>query len=227
MCKMSQKECEGMTDIILAGAGGCMREIIWQLQEQKKEKPIWNVAGYVDCREPEHGTGIVVGEQQITYLGNDDFLLKKTEPVNVVICVGSPVLRKRIAERLAANANIYFPNLILGNTQICDDVKMGIGCIISMDARISTNVNMGNFVFINIGSMVCHDGCLEDFVTLSPDVKLAGGVRVGAGSDLGMGSKVIQGIRIGENVIAGAGSVVVQDVEDGCTIVGVPARRIR
>ena len=96
-----------------------------------------------------------------------------------------------------------------------------------MDARISTNVSIGNFVFMNTGSMVCHDGCVEDFVTLSPDVKLAGNVKIGECSELGIGTKVIQGINIGKNVVAGAGSVIVKDIEEGHTIAGVPASRIK
>lgn len=216
-----------MTDMILIGSGGCMRELIWQIQEQNKQNPTWNVVGYVDRKRPESGTGLAVGKQQISYLGDDDFLLQTAEPVNAAVCVGAPALRKKIVEKLSANPNIRFPNLILGDTKICEDVKLGMGCVISMDARISTNVRIGNFVFMNTGSMVCHDGCLGDFVTLSPDVKLAGNVTVGSCSDIGMGTKVIQGIRIGEGVTAGAGSVIIRDVCDGSRIAGVPAGKIR
>lgn len=215
-----------MTDIVLVGTGGCMRELAWQLQEQNRVYPAWNVTGCVDCRKPERDE-IVVGTQHIPYLGGDDFLMEQTQPVNVAICIGAPRLRKSLAEKYMENPNIRFPNLILGDTRICGDVRMGKGCILSMDARISTNVTLGDFVFMNTGSMVCHDGRLGDFVTLSPDVKLAGDVRVGAGSEIGMGTKVIQGIRIGEHVVAGAGSVIVRDIEDGYLVVGVPARKIK
>lgn len=216
-----------MTDIILAGSGGCMRELIWQIQEQNKLAPTWNVIGYVDCKKPEEAKGLVVGKQQIPYLGDDEFLLKKTELVNVAVCVGTPSLRKKIAEKLAQNVNVQFPDLILGDVKICEDAQMGKGCIISMDTRISTNVRMGDFVFLNMGAVVCHDGRLGDFVTLAPDVRLAGNVTVESESELGMGTGVIQGIRIGARVRTGAGSVVVRELPDDCTAVGVPARRIR
>ena len=48
-----------MQDIILVGSGGCMREIVWQIQEQNKSAENWNILGYVDraskknCREIE------------------------------------------------------------------------------------------------------------------------------------------------------------------------------
>lgn len=216
-----------MQEIILVGCGGCMREIAWQIEEQKKEEDGWNIIGYVDRIPPEGGQEILVGKRKIPYLGNDDFLLQKSEKTNVAICVGEPSLRKKIADKLKKNVFLCFPNLILGNTKICEDVKMGQGCIISMDARISTNVTLGDFVFLNTGSMVCHDGTLGDFVTLSPRATLAGNVQIGNCSEIGMGTNVRQGISIGENTIVGAGSVIVKDIEGNVTVAGVPAKKIR
>lgn len=216
-----------MKDIILIGSGGCMRELAWQIQELNKKKETWYILGYVDKEKPKSGVEVKVGGRQIVYLGDDDFLIHRTVDTNVAVCVGQSGLRAKIVNKLKVNPKIHFPNLILGNTQICQDVKMGEGCIVSMDSRISTNAQMGNFVFLNIGSLVCHDGVLEDFVTLSPDVKLAGDVHIGSGSNIGLGTKVIQGIRIGENVVTGAGSVVVRNIENDCIVVGVPATKIR
>lgn len=73
------------------------------------------------------------------------------------------------------------------------------------DVRISTNVTLGSFVFMNTGSKVCHDGKLGNYVTLSPDVTLAGNVIVGDNTEIGMGANVIQGITIGTNTVIGAG----------------------
>lgn len=214
-------------DIILAGAGGCMREIAWQIQEQNKAYQKWNVIGYVDCKTPEDKAGVTVGTQKIAYLGDDSFLLQQTKSINAVICTGNPMLRRKIAETYRKNPNIKFPNLILGNTQICEDIEIGMGCIISMNTKISTNVKIGNFVFMNIDSMVCHDGMIADFVTLGPNVSLAGQVAIGAFSSLGLATKVIQGIQIGKHVVTGAGSVIVNHIEDNLTVAGVPARKLK
>lgn len=213
--------------IVLTGAGGCMRELIWQIQELNKVCPTWQIDGYVDVKEPVDEEQCIVGKEIIPYLGTDDYLLAQEEPVNVVVCVGSPSLRKKIVTTLRKNPNICFPNLILGDTRICEDVKIGEGCIVSMDCRISTNVILGNFVFMNTGSKICHDGYIGDFVTLSPAVTLAGTVRVESESDIGLGTKVIQGVTIGASAVIGAGSVVVRDIEPSCTAVGVPAKKIK
>jgi sugar O-acyltransferase (sialic acid O-acetyltransferase NeuD family) len=214
-------------EIVLAGAGGCMRELIWQIQEANRQQEHFHIVGYVDREKPQGETGVVVGGELIRYLGDDDVLLQRESDTDVVISVGAPALRQKIAEKLKHNPRLHFPSLILGNTALCEDVVMGEGCIVSMDARISTNVRLGNFVFLNTGSKICHDGRVGDFVTLGPNAVLAGAVTVGEGSEICLGAKVIQGIRIGAHTVAGAGSVVIRDVESDCTVVGVPAKQIR
>lgn len=216
-----------MQDLILVGAGGCMRELVWQIQELNKQTPSWNVLGYVDSIAPEDADGVYVGNVKIAYLGTDDMLLAVNNSINVAICIGNPNIRKKIVERYLENPNIKFPNLILSEVHMCEDVQMGQGCIVSMDCRISTNVVMGDFVFLNTGAKVCHDGRVDDFVTLSPDVTLAGNVSIGKVSEIGMGTKVKQGIKIGSDVTIGAGAVVIRDISNASTAVGVPAKKIK
>jgi len=216
-----------MKDIIMVGSGGCMRELVWQIQELNKLQPTWKIIGYVDCQAPENGIGVTVGNDRIPYLGTDDWLLESTEEKNIAICVGNALMREKISKKLMQNPMLMFPNLILKDSHICEDVSMGKGCIVSMGAKISTNVAIGDFVFLNTDSMICHDGIIGDFVTLSPDSKLAGAVKVGNRCEIGMGAKVIQEISIGDDVIIGAGSVVVRDITNKGTAVGVPARMIK
>jgi len=94
-----------MQDIILVGSGGCMREIVWQIQERNKSAENWNILGYVDRMPPEEHSRVTVGNQIIKYIGNDDYLLARTELTNVAVCVGEPKLRKKIVEKLKNNKN--------------------------------------------------------------------------------------------------------------------------
>ena len=87
--------------IILAGSGGCMRELAWQM-------PDWQISGYVDITPPEHP--VTIGNRTIPYLGNDDFLLQQTRDINVAIAVGDPALRQKIAHKLQKNPYIHFPH---------------------------------------------------------------------------------------------------------------------
>lgn len=206
-----------------------MRELAWQMMECNIVQEKWKILGYIDINRPIDGYGVSVGGRCIPYLGDDSYFEKLREPVNVVASIGSSKERKRIVKKLKKNPLLHFPNVVLGNVHISEDSNLcryTEGCIISMDCRVSTNVSVSDFVFMNIGSIICHDGIIGEFVTLGPDVKLAGAVKVGKNTDIGIAAKVIQGIHIGEDVIIGAGSVVIENVESGCKVVGVPGKKI-
>lgn len=216
-----------MTDIVLIGAGGCMRELAWQIIESNKVKKEWNIVGYIDKLENCCGQSVRVADTKIDYLGDDDYIVNIDEDVNVILSIGNPSIRKNIYEMYSKNSHVLFPNIVLANTVVCDDIIMGQGCIVSMNAKISTNVIIGDFVFVNMDVTICHDGRIGDFVSLNPAVKLAGAVTIGEKTEIGMGSNIIQGTNIGNNVVIGAGCVVISDTENNCTMVGVPARKVR
>ena len=212
--------------VVLIGSGGCMRELAWQMLEQNSiEKTEWEILGFVDKEKPENK--VFTNRQELPYLGNDDYLLSLTKPTNVVMTVGSPKLRKKITDKLSQNPNILFPNIILGNVSLCGDLKIGRGCVISKNTNISTNVTIGDFVFINMEALICHDCNIGNYVTISPSVKIAGAVKIGNNTDVGLGTQIIQGIEVGSDVVLGAGSVVVKKVENNCTAVGIPAKKIK
>jgi len=57
-------------------------------------------------------------------------------------------------------------------------------------------------------------------------VTLAGEVDVGFHVDIGAGAKILGPLRVGNNIRIGANAVVTKDVEDGETVVGIPARNM-
>ncbi|MBQ7077360.1 MAG: NeuD/PglB/VioB family sugar acetyltransferase [Lachnospiraceae bacterium] len=208
-----------MENIILVGSGGCMRELLWQIEEYNKIIPSYTVLGYIDVVEDlSMGTA-----GHCKYLGDDDYLVNLPMKMGVVICIGDPKKRMQLVKLYRQNKNLYFPKIVLCDKGLAPDYSIGEGSIISRDCTISTNVNIGSFCFINIGSIVCHDTKLGDFTTLAPRVTLCGNVEVGEGTYLGVSSTVKQGITVGCDVMVGAGAVCVSDIEDGVTAVGVPA----
>ncbi len=213
-------------DVIMVGSGGCMRELAWQMLEDNKSGGRWNITGYVDKEPPKGGSRLQVGDAVIPYLGDDGYLMDAGRDLNVVLSVGASAARARIAQGYLKNPHLHFPNIILGSAVTCSDLEAGMGCVIAMDARVSTNVKMGDFVFMNTGSMACHDSEIGSYVTLGPRSQLAGAVRIGGRSEVGMNATVIQCLTIGENVTVGAGAAVIRDVENDCTVAGVPARKV-
>ena len=91
---------------------------------------------------------------------------------------------------------------------------------------IEADTLIGKHCIINTFSSINHECRIGDFVHISPNATLCGGVEVGEGSWIGAGAVVIQGIKIGKNCMIGAGAVVIRDVPDGTTVAGNPAKRI-
>ena len=65
---------------------------------------------------------------------------------------------------------------------------------------------------------------IEDYVHVSVGTKLAGTVRVGMSTWVGVGATVKNNVSICANCMIGAGAVVVKDIKEKGTYIGVPAR---
>jgi acetyltransferase-like isoleucine patch superfamily enzyme len=91
---------------------------------------------------------------------------------------------------------------------------------------INSSTKIGKGCIINTSSSLEHDNVIEDYVHISPGVRLAGTVRIGKGSWLGIGSVVSNNVNICSGCKVGAGAVVVKDITEPGTYVGVPVRKI-
>lgn len=210
-------------DLVIFGAGGLGREVLFQIQQNSKFKEEYNILGFVDDT-PSILNKFVNGYR---VLGNSQWLYEYSSAINVIICLGNAVSRKNVARRLFNNKNISFPTFIADDVRISEEVSYGIGCIFCFSCIITVNIEIGDFVVLNSDCTVGHDSKIENYVTLYPSVNVSGNVHIGECSEIGVGSNIIQGKKIGTEVIVGAGSVVIKDIPSQCTAVGVPAKPIK
>jgi len=96
--------------------------------------------------------------------------------------------------------------------------------VVFAQAAVQAQASIGKGAILNTSCSVDHDAQLSDAVHVCPGARLAGEVKVGARSWIGIGASVIQQVRIGSDVTVGAGAAVVRDLPNGVTAVGVPAR---
>ncbi|MBO9432191.1 acyltransferase [Sulfitobacter sp. R18_1] len=89
-------------------------------------------------------------------------------------------------------------------------------------------VSLDDNVFISVGAQfVPHDGGVLPFRREEPELDLAGPIRIGANTFVGMGAIVLKGVTIGPNSIIGANAVVTKSFPEGGIIAGNPARLIK
>lgn len=140
-----------------------------------------------------------------------------------IISIGDNSIRKKVHGRLNAKYGL----LIHRTASISTWASIGEGSVVMANVVVNSCSAIGRHCIINSGAIVEHDCQLEDFVHISPNVSLAGGVKVGEGTHIGIGACVLPEIKIGKWATIGAGAVIIQDVPDGEVVVGNPGRMIK
>lgn len=205
--------------LVIFGSGGHAREMREVVADLVADGAPWELIGWADDDPVKQGTvqDSLPVYSWVSWVPHRPFVL---------IAVGSPSSRRRIAERIG-NEAAGFPTIIHPTCRIGRRVMVGTGVQAAANALVSVDVTLGDFVLLNRGVQVGHDDRLGAFVTLHPVASLSGNVLVGDGTEFGTGAVVIPGVTVGEWSIVGAGAVVTRDVPNNATAVGNPARLIR
>ena len=106
------------------------------------------------------------------------------------------------------NAEIGENCIILDQVVMQPFVTVGTNTIISSNAFIGHHTNVGNNCFI------------------AGQASIAGCVTINENTIIGMNSSVKEGLVIGKSCTVGSSAAVVSNIDDGQTVVGVPAKQI-
>lgn len=161
----------------------------------------------------------------IEVIGTSDDVITYLNDYDVFVGVGNNATREKIQEKLQANG-ATIPTLVHPSAVIGVQVGLGVGTVIMAGVVINCSTKIGKGCIINTGATIDHDNLIEDFVHISPGVHLAGTVKVGKGTWLGIGSVVSNNLEIIGGCVLGAGAVVVMDVTEPGTYIGIPVRRV-
>jgi sugar O-acyltransferase (sialic acid O-acetyltransferase NeuD family) len=141
------------------------------------------------------------------------------------VAIGSNATREKIQEKLI-DEGLNVVSLIHPSAVVGTDVEIGIGTAVMAGVVTNSSTRIGKGCIINTSSSLDHDNVIEDYVHISPGVNMAGTVKVGKGSWIGIGSVVSNNVNICSGCKVGAGAVVVKDITESGTYVGVPVRKI-
>ncbi len=147
----------------------------------------------------------------------------KAKPIQSIIAIGNNYIRQKLTKTLSLN----YTKAIHKTALISSFSSVDIGSVVFANAVVNANSKIGQHCIINTAAVVEHDCVVDDYVHISPNATLCGGVSVGELSQVGAGAIVNPGVSIGKNTIIGAGAIVTKDLPDNVVAVGNPAKVIK
>jgi sugar O-acyltransferase (sialic acid O-acetyltransferase NeuD family) len=208
--------------LVVVGAGGFGKEVMKVVEQINEINNVWEILGFVDDDSEKWGTEI----NGYKIIGGTEFINEAYFPdeLDVVLGFGEPLIKEIVSKKLE---RYNFPTIVYPTVKLSKTIKVGKGCIISEGVILTVDIELGDFVVLNINSTVGHDSIINNFVTVSPGVNISGGVSIGDGSYIGTGANIRDEINIGENSIVGMGSLVVKNIPSNVIAMGVPAKEIK
>jgi sugar O-acyltransferase (sialic acid O-acetyltransferase NeuD family) len=207
-----------MEKIVVIGAGGFGREVLWLLRDINNHAPAWDVVGMLDdYADASQIDGVpLLGKVQ---------RFAEFEDCRFVIAFGSPESKASVVrEHLAQLDTSRFATLVHPTAIVADSAVIGPGGIVCAYSVISINATLGAHVSVNISCTIGHDSVLGDFCSVMPGSNISGNVRLGQAVYMGTGAKIIHRVDVGDESTVGAGSVVIKSIEAKQTVFGNPAR---
>lgn len=212
-----------MKKLVIVGAGDFGREVSWVAERINAQTPVWELLGFVDDSAAIRGRTV----DGYPVLGPVSWLEAVTDELYVVCSIGTGRIRKQVMERVLANPHLRPAALIDPAAIVGRNVQIGQGSVVCAGVVLTVSVHLAEHTIVNLNCTIGHDVVLEPYCTVHPGSNLSGRVHVGACTDIGTGTKIIQGLAVCSGCTLGAGTVVVRDITEPGTYAGVPARRIK
>lgn len=143
----------------------------------------------------------------------------------LILTMGDLAVRRRVL--VTIDSERVAPALVHPSAVIGSGVVLGDGVVVLAGAVINRDARIGAHGIVNTRAVVEHDCVVGENCHLAPGSVLGGGVRIGDDTLVGLQAGVRPGVRIGRGCTVGVGAAVAGDIDDGLTVVGVPARAIR
>lgn len=211
------------SELLIIGTSGLAREVAQLARQIDPDAIRWSQISFVAEDASQMGGCLTYGYVRST----DALLLSRTMPADVVIGIGHPKVRRKVAHQLSLNPHFAFPNLIHPSVDVdISSVSIGHGNIITKGVVITCDISIGNFNLLNWNTTIGHDVIIGSHNVVNPGCNLSGYVSLGDACLIGTGAQVLERKTIASDIIVGAGAVVTRSLTVQGIYVGIPARQM-
>lgn len=207
-----------MENLIIVGASGFGRELLYTIEEINIINPIWNVLGFIDDN-PNALEGMNAAYRVLGPIST----WKPTGNELYALAIANPTTKEKVVpilkDRGARFATILAPTVTVGTNS-----TLGEGVVAFGQTGISVNVTIGDFVFFNALDGIGHDVVIGDYCTFGPKVCISGATKMGKCVNVGALASTYPGITVGDYATIGMNSAAIRRVKPHTTVMGVPAK---
>ena len=212
------------------GAGGFAREVDWLIADIAKSGGQRHSVGAFVASDDAVNIGTSI--QGTRVIAETEFFEQFwNEALNIFVAVGSPKLKSLLVKKcIDALTNVAFPSLIHPSIEMDtrrEAVRISKGSILCAGNILTTNIDIGEFVHLNLDCTIGHGAMIGAYSTISPGVHISGGVCMGEFCFVGTGAVLLENVVIPPNTAIGAGATVVKTITEPGTYVGTPAVRLQ
>lgn len=179
------------------------------------------IAGYYDdtkLKDSATEFGPILGSLDDVQLGYEDKVYDE-----LIIAIGYKHMDFR-ATLLDRYLSIPMATIIHPLAMIDSTATIGKGSVVFPGVLIDKKVVIGRNVIVNVHCTISHDTVIEDHCFLSPRVALAGFIRIGEKSVLGINSTVIDNLNLCNHTRLAGGTVLTKNTIKSGLYAGVPAQ---
>lgn len=209
-----------MLDIVIAGAGGCGREV-YEMALETFSPDEYRIKGFLSDiptdldRYPE-----IKAEAEI--IGAiADYEVQKND--RFLLAIGDVDGRKKVAS-LLKQRGAEFLSLIHPSAVCSRYAVWGEGLILYRLSGLSTCARVGDFCLINSGASVGHDVIVGDYSVLCPYAAIGGGTVIGDECFISTHATIAPKLTVGKNSCISANAFVARKVPENSFVTGVPAK---
>ena len=209
-----------MKNLLIIGARGFGRDIYGLAMECHGYQKDYQIKGFLDDKKDALDTfnnyPPIVNSVENYVVGEDD----------VFICALGDVQYKKKYIHMIIDKGGNFISLIHPSAHVDINATIGIGCIVLPNAVLGSGSIIGDFVLIQVSTIVAHDVKIGNYSRVDCHAVCTGGVVLEDEVTINTSAVINQKVLVKKGACVGALSFVIRKVKENSTVYGNPATRL-